>query len=325
MKRVAFGLALGILILFWISRQVDVAAVLEALASASPSLLAVALGGSFLALWLKGERWAMAIAAGRGRSPRRRLFSSMLIGAAGNIAMPARVGDFVRAFVLRRHNGVPVARALTASWSVQVLDFLMVALLLWALSPATGLASRSVLGAVALAAVGALVVLALARRYPAAWLLLDRLPAPIARRLKPVFQSALQGLAFLDSGRAIGMVAGLTVLVWFAESIAITSGLRAFGIAPALAAGPLLAAAIGLSFVLPLTPGNLGTYQLASILVLGAFGIGQAEAFAFGLGFQAVSQIAVLVAGFLALQREGLSLRQLAAGEERDTRAEAVD
>lgn len=325
MKRVAFGLALGLLIVFWLSRQVDAKAVLESLANASPSLLALALVCIFAALWLKGERWAVAIAAGTGELPRRRLFSSMLIGMAGNIAMPARVGDFVRAFVLRKHNGVAVTRALTASWSVQVLDFLVVAVLLWVLAPLTELASRSVLAVVALTAVGALTALALIRRFPALLRPLDRLPLWATKRLRPIVESAHHGLAFLDSPRSFGLVAGLTALVWVAESIAMTSGLRAFGIAPALAAGPLLAAAIGLSFVLPLTPGNLGTYQLASMLVLGAFGIGRAEAFAFGLGFQAVSQIAVLVAGFLALQREGLSLRQLAAGEERDTRAEAVD
>lgn len=322
MKRVAFGLMLGLLILFGISRQVDVGAVLESLASASPALLALALGCIFLSLWLKGERWAVAIAAGVGELPRRRLFSSMLIGTAGNIAMPARVGDFVRAFVLRKHNGVAVAQALTASWSVQVLDFLVVAMLLWMLAPLTEVASRSVLAAVALAAVGALLTLALVRRFPSVLRPLDRLPPWATQRLKPIFESAHHGLAFLDSARALGMVVGLTALVWVVESIAITSGLRAFGLAPPLAAGPLLAAAIGLSFVLPLTPGSLGTYQLASILVLGAYGIERTEAFAFGLGFQAISQISVLVAGFFALQREGLSLRRLAAGQDRTSKTE---
>ncbi|MEO8197489.1 MAG: lysylphosphatidylglycerol synthase transmembrane domain-containing protein [Thermoanaerobaculia bacterium] len=316
MKRVAFGLALGVLILFWISRQVDVGAVIDSLANASPALLALALACVFLALWLKGERWAVAIAAGSGEFPRRRLFSSMLIGMAGNIAMPARVGDFVRAFVLRKHNGVPVTQAITASWSVQVLDFLVVAVLLWALAPVKEFASRSALAAVAVVAVGAMLGLAFVRRFPTVLRPLERLPPWATRRLKPILESAHHGLAFLDSARAMGSVVGLTVLVWIAEAVAITAGLRAFGLVPALAAGPLLAAAIGLSFVLPLTPGSLGTYQLASILVLGAYGIDRAEAFAFGLGYQAVSQISVLVAGFLALQREGLSLRRLAAGQE---------
>lgn len=325
MKRVAFGLVLGLLILWWLSRQVDAWAVFDALANASPALLAVALGCIFLALWLKGERWAVAIAAGTGALARRRLFASMLIGMAGNIAMPARVGDFVRAFVLRKHNGVAVTQALTASWSVQVLDFLVVAVLLWVLAPMTELASRSVLAFVALAAFGALLALALVRRFPAVLRPLERLPLWAVKRLKPILESAHHGLAFLDSARAFGLVAGLTALVWIAEAIAITTGLRAFGLAPPLAAGPLLAAAIGLSFVLPLTPGSLGTYQLAAIVVLGAYGIGRAEAFAFGLGYQAVSQVSVLVAGFLALQREGLSLRRLAAGEAAGAATEAAD
>ena len=55
MKRVAFGLMLGLLILFWISRQVDVGAVLESLASASPALLALALGCIFSFALVEGR------------------------------------------------------------------------------------------------------------------------------------------------------------------------------------------------------------------------------------------------------------------------------
>jgi hypothetical protein len=310
-KRLLAGLALGLLILLWISRRLDLGAVATALAGASPPLLAASLACAFVALWLKGERWAVAIAASGGALPRRRLFASMLVGAAGNIALPARVGDVARAFVLRKHNAVPVARSLTASWSVQVLDFLAVAVLLWTLSPATALASRAALAAVFAAAAGILAALALVRRFPGVLRFVDRLPARASRRLSPLLASAHDGLAFLDSPQALARVVAATLAIWVAEGAATTLGLRAFDLAPPLAAGPFLAAAIGLSFVLPLTPGSLGTYQLVTILVLGAYGIGREPAFAFGLAFQAVVQLTILLCGFAALEREGLDWRAL--------------
>jgi uncharacterized protein (TIRG00374 family) len=324
-KRILLGLLLGLLVLAWIARQVDARAVLGALAEASPALLAATMALAFVALWLKGERWAAAMAAPPEPPPRRRLFASMLIGTAGNIAMPARLGDFVRAFVLRRHNGVPVSRALAASWSVQVLDFLAVALLLWSLSPVTAVVSRRALALVAAAAAGTLVALAAMRRYPAMLRPLERLPQPVVARLRPVLREALAGLAFLDSPRKLLQLIALTAAVWLVESAAALCCLRAFALGPPLAAGPLLAAAIGLSFVLPLTPGSLGAYQLAAIVVLGAYGVDRGSAFAFGLGFQAVSQLGVLATGFLALQREGLTWRGAAEERARESLTRAAD
>jgi len=311
MRRLLCGLALALLILIWIARKVDVSAVAVALARASPAWLLVAFSAVLLALWLKGKRWAMAIAAGGGGAPRRRLFASMLIGMAGNIALPARAGDFVRAFVLRRHNGVAAARSLTASWSVQVLDFLAVALILWGLSPGPELAPEAALATIAAVAAGIILSLAVLRRRPRL-LRIDRfLPGRLSRKLTPVLERAHVGLAFLDSASAFLRVGTATAAVWVVEGLAITSGLRAFDLHPPLPAGPLLAAAIGLSFVLPLTPGNLGTYQIVTIVVLGAYGVERESAFAFGIGFQAVSHLGLLLCGFAALQREGLDWRSL--------------
>ena len=318
MKRLLFGLLLGLLVLFAISRRVDVGAVAGALASASLPLLLVSLVLVLVSIWLKGERWAMAVAAGTAASPRRRIFAATLVGTAGNIALPARVGDFARALVLRKHNDVTVSQALVSSWSVQVFDFLAVALLLWSFAPAADFAPRATLLGIVLVAVAVLLGLALARRRPRLLRPLSRVPGRFGVRLVSMAESALRGLAFLDTPPALLRVAVLTAAVWSLESLAMTTALRSFGLELPLAAGPLLAAALGLSFVLPLTPGSLGTFQLVSIFVLASFGVGREAAFAFSLGYQAATQLPLLVLGFAALQREGLDWRHIAERPEPD-------
>jgi phosphatidyl-myo-inositol alpha-mannosyltransferase len=70
--------------------------------------------------------------------------------------------------------------------------------------------------------------------------------------------------------------------------------------------------AVNVSAVLPLTPSNLGVFQAACVLVLNrAYGIGYADAFAYGIILQAVEVATAVVLGAPALVKEGLSWREV--------------
>ncbi len=316
-KRLVFGLLLAALILFLLGRKVDAEEVLAVLSKTRPGILIAALAGGFVALWLKGERWSLAIAAGARPRPRRRLFAATMIGTAGNLLLPARLGDLARVLVFRKHNQVPAPRALIASWSAQLFDMLAVAVIL--LLTGSAIASRLVLalvlgGLLALLAVFVLVV----RRPDWAERLEKRLlPRFLHARLAGLLANARQGLHFLNRPRTLAAILAFTAAVWMLESLIMLLALRAFGLSLGLGVAALLAAAIGLSFALPLTPGNVGTYQLVCILVLGAAGVERDAAFAFGLGFQAVALVVVAVCGLILLQREGMDLRTLVAQRDR--------
>ena len=60
--------------------------------------------------------------------------------------------------------------------------------------------------------------------------------------------------------------------------------------------------------VFPLTPGNVGTHQLVSVLVLGLFGVAEADALAFSIGMQAAAIVLMVGVGSAFLLREGLSV-----------------
>jgi phosphatidylinositol alpha-mannosyltransferase len=75
------------------------------------------------------------------------------------------------------------------------------------------------------------------------------------------------------------------------------------------AAGVLFA--VNITAVLPATPSNLGVFQAACVAVLGAYGIGYAEALAYGIILQAVEVATAVVMGAPALVKEGLSWREV--------------
>jgi uncharacterized protein (TIRG00374 family) len=312
-KRLLIGLALAAVILFLLARKVDPAAVGAALRSANWLFLALGLGLSFTSMWIKGERWALALAAGVGPRPRRRMFSAMMIGTAGNLLLPARLGDFAKVLVLRRHNDLPVTRSLAASWSVQIFDFLSVAVIL--LVSGSAVASPRVLLGVLVGGILLLAGMALSHRHPQWSDRIERalIPKRWLPRVHGTLQSARQGLSFLGHGRTLAEILAYTAAVWLLESLAMFTNFHAFHLSLGLGAAALLVAATGLSFALPLTPGNVGVYQGICVLVLGALGVERDRAFAFGIGVQSFGLVAIVLIGLALLQREGLRLRAIAA------------
>ena len=61
----------------------------------------------------------------------------------------------------------------------------------------------------------------------------------------------------------------------------------------------------------PPTPSNLGVFQAACVVVLGAYGVGNADALAYGIILQAVEIATAVLMGAPALVREGLSWRDV--------------
>ena len=70
--------------------------------------------------------------------------------------------------------------------------------------------------------------------------------------------------------------------------------------------------AVNVTAVLPATPSNLGVFQAACVAVLaGAYGVGTADALAYGIILQAVEIATAVVMGAPALVKEGLSWRDV--------------
>ncbi len=69
--------------------------------------------------------------------------------------------------------------------------------------------------------------------------------------------------------------------------------------------------AVNVTAVVPATPSNLGVFQAACVAVLGAYGVGAADALAYGIILQAVEIATAVIMGAPALVKEGVSWRDV--------------
>ncbi len=319
MKKLLFGLLLGALLLILLLRRVELSTLVAALVRVDGVLLGLVLACKATVIWIRARRLAVAIEGGTGVRPRQRVLAASLIGFAGNLVLPARLGEIARATVLRKHNDVPMGVSLTSAGINQLLDLSVLALLLlWVAFQGAGatLVDRRALGLlVGLVIVAIAALIACVRHEDRLRGLLSRLfravPPALGTRLEQLYESFSTALRVIDASSHMAVILAYTLLLWTVELAAYGSALAAFRIVPTPAMAILIMIALNLSLAFVFTPGNLGAHQLVCVLVLGLFAIPEAEALAFSIGLQGTVQTTLLVVGAILFYREGMSLNLL--------------
>lgn len=266
----------------------------------------------FVAVALRAWRWGDLLAGVQPvRFPDR--FVALTIGYMGNNLYPARAGELLRAYVLRRRTGLSVSAALATIVIERVFDGLMVALLaLGALLfvPLPPALYPLVLGG-ALAFGGALLLL-MAAAAGAPWLRqgLDRLggrgAGPVGARLAGIAGRFLEGLMALRRPSRAVRVGLVTALIWLAEAATYALVLQAFPVRSSFLALLVMVAAANLATALPAAPGYLGTFEAPGVMVLRAFGLPSAVAIAYTLLLHLILWFPITLLGLLLSLREGL-------------------
>lgn len=324
--RVAAGIALTLLFLWLALRNVDGAAVWDALRHARYAFLIPAGLSSLLGYAVRTARWAEILRPTK-RVRFTRLFPVLIVGFATNNLVPARVGEFARAYVLGVRERISRSLALATIVVERVCDGLtLIALMTLALVlfplPVDDPKLRAVeLSATGIFGVATLILLALlifpSRFVALARVVLRPMPQGIAARLEALLASFMQGLGALRSPRQLARIAGLSVLVWVLEGGSYAFMLLAFpfGLSTSarLAAAIFLLVFVNLGIMIPAAPGYIGTYQFFATLALGAFGVAPALAFGLAIVSHALQYVLVTSIGLLAFWQLGLTPGRIGA------------
>jgi uncharacterized protein (TIRG00374 family) len=257
----------------------------------------------------------MAIRAATGQ-PVCRAFSASIIGSAGNVLLPARLGELLRVGVIDKHNQIGWSVALTTVGLTQLFDLLIlmgyfVLVSVWTTSLfATRRWEIGLLGIVIILTLGSLVAVQHKSPHLQGMLLPmhRKLPDALKQYLTRHAELFVQGLSVLGKGHLLGGLLLLTITVWSVETASTYWMLQAFHIKPTLLMAAILVVVLNLSFVIPITPGNIGVAQVISVFLLGTFGVTPASALAYGIGAQGAIQLLIISLGMTCLYREGMSL-----------------
>ncbi len=311
-KKLALSVLVGLACLWLAARKVDASELRTALShfdvSYLPALVAISLSIQVVRAW----RWRVELSP-LARLPLVLLWEVVAVAYMMINVLPFRLGEPVRPVLLSWKSGLPIA-AIVGNWVFEkTLDtaamvlFVHAALLLNDLPPWASRASFVSLGA--FAGLSALVA--------GFWLRGERFFEATLGRVLPdraretalrLLLAARDGLQILPQRRLVAGAFALTMLVWALPVLSSYILMLAFGFDVPFGAALVVFVAIGAGTALPNPPGMFGVFQVAAVIALGLFGVGRADALAYGILLNAVQFSTLVAQGLVALALLGLGL-----------------
>ncbi len=267
----------------------------------------------FLAVWARTWRWHLLLRPLRA-VPLSRLFPVVCIGYMGNNIYPARAGEVIRSYVLRRREGVSMSASLATIAVERVFDGLVMLMFVFASLPFTPMPSwlRQIVILSSLLFFGALLAfLALAARPQRGRRYYDRLVAPwlparFREKAGDLLDRFLTGLGALRRSRDILMLFWTSVVIWLAETVKYWFVMHAFDFTVPFYVLMLMNGVVNLATTLPAAPGYMGTFDLPGIEILATFGVPRELAGAYTAVLHVALWLPITLLGALYMWREQL-------------------
>lgn len=283
----------------------------------------------FVAVFLRTYRWHYLLRHMKN-IPVKRLFPVVTIGYMGNNVYPFRVGEVIRAYVLRRKENVSGSASLATIVVERIFDGLTMLTFVFTISPFVPAAGRFrvTLAATSVLFFGALVAFFLIASSPQrtermyGWFVSRLVPARFRDKVRGMLDKFLVGLQVLRRGRDLLLVFGISIVLWLVEAgkyFFIMQGFHQAGVAINVPFHALVftTALVNLATSIPLpTIGYIGPFEMVGKESLMLFGVGEEIALGFMLVLHAALWLPITMLGFYYMARESISWAELSAAQQ---------
>jgi uncharacterized protein (TIRG00374 family) len=325
--RGALGILLSAGFLIFAFRGIELDQVVAHIRRANVALLLLSAVAATLIFPLRARRWRPILDPIAPNIPFSKLWSATAIGMMINNVVPARAGEFARAYALARAEPRLSFPAAFASLAVdRLFDAVVVLLLMFVsmLDPAFPRdASRHAASYAAGGVVATLAALAIVYAvvlFPQRVLTLYEL---LVRRLAPRFEvrgrealiALSDGLSVLKTPGRFASVFAWTLAHWLVNALAFWIAFRAVGITAPFSAALFLQGIIAIGVAIPQAPGFFGVFETFGKYGLAVFGVPPDTAITWAIGFHFLSYVPITLLGAWYFVRAGLSMGDLGRTE----------
>ncbi len=315
-KSLILGILISIVFLYLAVRKVNFTETVTALEQAKywymlPNILFVILG-----MWIRAIRWKFMVNPIKKVSLSS-LFRSTLIGFMAINLLPARIGEFVRAYSLGKKEQISKSATLATIALERIFDLLALLVVLWftlVLFPTPELIKK--IGYLTLLIVAGVMLLLVFLKTKTRLTLnfLEKLFFFVKKswfeKFRQLIFKFVTGLAVLDHFSSVLWIMVISLVLWFATALSNYFIFLAFDLHPPIYASFILLILVILGVSLPSSPGFIGTFQLACVVALSFFKIDKSTAFSFSIILWLCNYVPVTLLGLYYLRLEHFSLKQ---------------
>ncbi len=326
--RLTIGILISVCLLYWVFRDVRWDELWLTIRQINWWWLIPTLIVTYLALWMRALRWRYLLIAEPKYSVGT-LFPPTVIGFMANNVLPARMGEFVRAYAVGRKVNISKTFSFATIVVERVLDgFTLLAFLLVLLvfAPLNIPSWLKYAGQFMLAFYVTALVVLIALKFWTAKVqkillkILSYFPAAIATRGEKMLNSFILGLEVLKGGGNFFWALFYSPLVWTTVASIFYFMLLAFNMALPLYSSYMMVVILSLGMMVPSGPANVGPFQAAVVAGLSIFGVPKIQAQGFSIVLHASQFIPITILGLFYFWSEKLTFKEIQQSKEEEAK-----
>ena len=316
-KKILLGIGLGIVLIYFSVRGIDFNETLTDLKKVHLGYAGLSLFFIILMQALRSYRWGVILEP-MEKISQFTLFAVTSVGFLAIAAIPARIGELARPYLIAKRSSINMSSALGTIIVERVLDSLAVLTITVAVFILQDLPSWMFKSGILFFSLTMLVIacmIGLIWRRERAVKIIDRilrwLPGKLAQKVNHVIHHFIDGFQVITDVNSLLYLLLLSAVVWLVDVAAIYTLFLAFGFNLSVLAAFVVMVILIAGIAIPTAPGFIGNWHYACILGLSLFGIAKPEGFSFALVYHFLSMIVVIILGAIFLPFNKLSISDM--------------
>jgi len=318
-RKVWLGVAVSALLLWLSLRDVDLRQAWIYTQSVNGAYVVPSVALVIVEALLRALKWQILLLPLK-RSSFLKLNSATMIGLMANNVLPARAGEFVRAYAGARLAEIPYSTSLATVVIDRVLDGLTVSALFIVVilrQPLPDIVSGAGYVAAGIYIVTLVLLVGLLVRESTTVALATRVLGPLPSRVKApalrVLQTFVAGLGVFRSAPLLLAAAMISFGLWITYALGIYFMFLMFGMSLSMFQSFVVLLVLTIALTLPSSPGFVGAMEWGfSVSLTQIFGVDNSQAFALALLYHVLQYIPVTAGGVIAVWVERLSMSEIA-------------
>lgn len=318
------GIGISLFFLVLLFRKIDFRQLLQVFKTLDYRYLLATVLVTFISYAFRAVRWHYLVLPQKKAAPRN-LFMATIVCYMANNLLPARLGEFVRAYLLAEKENLE-ASAVFATLVLDrlcdgftVLVILVITFFTVNLPPGMESVQKGLVtgGYVTLSLYLAVIVfLTFLKRRTMATLhltgvVLKPFPAKLSEKIIPLLGSFISGIKLSANKKELFALIWSSALIWSTAVWPVDLLLKAFSIHLPITASMFILVFLVFAVMVPASPGYIGTYHAACMYGLMAFNVPKEQALSVAIVMHSVNFFPVILAGFLFLWKDGISFSSL--------------
>lgn len=241
-----------------------------------------------------------------------------MIGFMANNVLPARLGEFVRAYSLGAKENISKSATFATIVIERIFDGFAILFILWLsllLSPFPDWVKKAsnLFLLMNLFTLAFLVFIEVKRETTLKFFnfIFRLLPASLSSKAKEILEKFIGGLKVFRDIPSLIWILAWSIFIWVVVGISNYFIFLAFDLHPPIQASFILLGIVSLGVMLPSSPGFVGTFQFFCVISLATFGYGKNVSLPFSIVLHASQYFPVTLLGLYYLKKEHLSLKTI--------------